>query len=309
MTAAGRWKWRFARRVKWVSDAIAGRLAVWLLRAVRRSDPDRFAELAASLMRRAGPFLPEHRVGRANLRAAYPDKAPAEIEAILGEVWAGLGRLGAEYAHLDRLWDFDAAHPQECRVEVSEETIERFIHLRDDGRPALIFAAHLANWELPALAAAAYGLETAILYRAPNLGDVASALQQIRAPNMGTLIASAPDASLRLAAALERGGHVGMLVDQHHSRGVDVEFFGRPCKANPLLARLARHFDCPIHGTRVVRLPRHRFRVELTDAVAPARDPRGDVDIQATMQRITAVVETWVREHPEQWLWLHRRWR
>jgi len=88
-----------------------------------------------------------------------------------------------------------------------------------------------------------------------------------------------------------------------------VIFFGRRCKANPLLARLAHHFDCPIHGVRVIRLGGRRFRGELTEALNVPRDPDGRVNIERTMQVITSVVEQWVREHPEQWLWLHRRWR
>jgi Kdo2-lipid IVA lauroyltransferase/acyltransferase len=100
-----------------------------------------------------------------------------------------------------------------------------------------------------------------------------------------------------------------MLVDQHFTQGVDVEFFGRRCKVNPLIARLARHYDCPIHGVRVIRLPAHRFRVEVTEAIAPIRNIDASIDVAATMQALTSVVERWVREHPEQWLWLHRRWR
>ena len=67
-------------------------------------------------------------------------------------------------------------------------------------------------------------------------------------------------------------------------RGVPVTFFGRQTMANPLLARLARHFDCPIHGTRVVRLPGHRFRAELTEEIKPARDASGKIDVAGTMQ-------------------------
>jgi len=100
-----------------------------------------------------------------------------------------------------------------------------------------------------------------------------------------------------------------VLVDQYLYQGIEVEFFGRRCKANPMIARLARYVDCPIHGTRVIRLPDHRFRVELTEAVEPVRDGAGDIDIQGTTQAIIRIVEGWVREHPEQWLWLHRRWR
>jgi KDO2-lipid IV(A) lauroyltransferase len=304
---------RLAHRVRVsIHDALsaaAGYVAVWLLKLIRHLDPDRTADFAGRLAQRIGPWLPEHRVGRANLAAAYPEKSAAEIEAILRGVWDNLGRVAAEFAHLDRLWYFDPDRPEAGRVEVSRESIERFLSLRDDGKPALVFAAHLANWELPAVLAAMHGIDSAVLYRAPNVGPVARAVKKIRAGNMGALIPTGHDAALRLAYAMERGTHVGMLVDQHFGQGVEVQFFGRPCKVNPLIARLARHFDCPIHGVRVIRLPNHRFRAEITEAVAPVRDAEGRIDIRATMQVITNVVEKWVREHPEQWLWLHRRWR
>jgi KDO2-lipid IV(A) lauroyltransferase len=299
-------RWRTQQRV----SKAAGRFAIVALRSIRRRDVDRLADFAARTARRIGPWLSEHRVGRANLAAAYPEKSPAEIEAILGGVWDNLGRLGAEYAHLDRLWDFDPEKPEASgRVEFSPDSVERFMQLRDDGKPALIFAAHLGNWELPALAAAAHGLDAAALYRTPNSAEVAEAIRDIRSGSMGRLIPNGPGASHVLAAVLERGTHVGMLVDQHLGSGIDVVFFGRRCKANPLIARLARLFECPIHGTRVIRLPDHRFRVELTDALEPVRAADGTIDIAGTMQAITSVVEGWVREYPEQWLWVHRRWR
>ncbi len=294
---------------KRTGNAVIGRLAVWLLKGLRRTNPDRLADFAGWFMRSAGPLLPEQRVGRANLAAAYPDKSPAEIDNILRGVWDNLGRVGASFAHLDRLWDYDAERGEPGRVEFSPETLQRYLRLRDDGKPALIFAAHLANWELPALAATAHGVATAILFRRPNIGDIDRLVREIRAGSMGMLIHTGLDAPVRIAEALERGLHVGMLVDQYYTRGVPVTFFGRRTRANPLIARLARHVDCPIHGTRVIRLPGHRLRVELTEAIAPVRDAAGDVDVQATMQAIMSIVEGWVREHPEQWLWLHRRWR
>jgi KDO2-lipid IV(A) lauroyltransferase len=127
---------------------------------------------------------------------------------------------------------------------------------------------------------------------------------------MGTLVPTGFDAPVQLLHMLQAGRHVGMLVDQHYVKGVDVTFFDRRCKANPLIAQLARHVECPIHGVRMVRLPeRNRFKGEITEAIAPARDADGRIDVPGTMQAITNVIEGWVREHPEQWLWLHRRWR
>jgi len=297
---------RFGKRAL---AAMVGWLAIGLLRFVRLVNADVMADFAGWLARKVGPWLPEHPVGRANMAAAYPDKSTAEIEEMLREVWDNLGRVGAEFAHLDRLWDYDTARPGEGRMEIAPRTTELFDQLRDDGKPALIFAAHLANWELPALAAAAHGLEAAILYRRPNIGDIDQRIRDLRSVSMGTLIPTGLNAPLKAAEALERGLHVAMLADQYTVQGVEVTFFGRRTKANPLIARLARHVDCPIHGVRVIRLPYRRFRIELTEAIEPVRDPAGKIDVAATMQVVTTVIEGWVREHPEQWLWLHRRWR
>jgi KDO2-lipid IV(A) lauroyltransferase len=97
----------------------------------------------------------------------------------------------------------------------------------------------------------------------------------------------------------------------HHAdrRGPKIRFLGRTATANPLLARLARRFDCPIHGARAIRLRGNRFRLELTEAVTLPRDARGSVDVPAATQHINDIVEGWIREYPGQWLWQHRRWR
>jgi KDO2-lipid IV(A) lauroyltransferase len=300
---------RLRRGAKRISDAVVGALAVGLIKALRRIDPDRMADFAGRGMRTIGPLLPENRIGRANLTAAFPEKSAAEIDAILRGVWDNLGRMGAEFANLDRLWDFDPEHPDRGRITSDPVNIDRFLRLANDGKPALIFTAHLANWELPAISAPANRLDSAVLYRRPNIARIDKWITETRGAIMGTLIATGLDAPIKIAEALERGAHVGMLVDQYYARGVEVTFFGRRTTANPLLARLARHFHCPIHGVRIIRLPGNRFRGELTDEIAPARDAQGEIDIAGTMQTITTVVEGWIREHPEQWLWLHRRWR
>jgi KDO2-lipid IV(A) lauroyltransferase len=194
-------------------------------------------------------------------------------------------------------------------IDYTPGTAERFKRLRDDGKPALIFASHLANWEVPALLAAADGLDTLVLYRRPNLKAVADVIIGLREKHMGEMVPTSVLAPMRLSRGLAANRHVAILVDQHYERGVEVTFFGRRCIANPLVAVLAREAECAIHGTRVIRLPNGRFMADFTEPVEPMRDAEGRIDVKGTMQAITNVVEGWVREHPEQWLWLHRRWR
>ena len=303
-------KRRLRYTLKNVGGAVAGNLAVGLLGLMRRVAPETMANIGAYLARSLGPLFKEDRIAREQLVLAFPEKSAAEIEAILRGSWDNLGRVAAEFAQLDRLWDYEPDHPERpSRVEFRQVDTERFDRLANDGKPALIFAAHLANWELPAICAATHKLDSAVLYRRPNIAAVERWLRQTRSASMGALIATGLDAPMKIADALKRGLHVGMLVDQYFVRGVEVTFFGQRTMANPLLARLAQHFDCPIHGTRIVRLPGHRFRVELTEEIQPARDAQGKLDVAATTQLIINVIEGWIREHPAQWLWQHRRWR
>jgi KDO2-lipid IV(A) lauroyltransferase len=299
-----------ASRSKVAFDAAAGVCLTALLRTVRRLNRRRSADFAGALMRTVGPLFKEHRIGRDSLRAAFPEKSDAEIKEILAGVWDNLGRIGVEFAHLDQFQVAGFAPPGANDITYSVQTRERIERIFKTGKPVIGFAAHIANWELPALCSKQIGLQSAVLYRRPNIGTISDLVVKLRAPLMGELIATTLDAPFRLSRALQAGASVGMLVDQFFGQGVDVTFFGRQCKANPLAARIARQTECPLHGVHVVRLAdRNSFAIEFTDAIEPVRDARGLIDVQGTTQRITSVIEGWIREHPEQWLWLHRRWR
>jgi KDO2-lipid IV(A) lauroyltransferase len=302
-------KARIRRATRSLGDAAVGALTIVVLRTTRYFDPIKTANLFGCVARHIGPLTREHRIGRANLKAAFPEKSPQEIETILAGVWDNLGRLAAEFAHLDHIWEHDPACPEKSRIEILPRTHELFAQLRLDGKPALVFAGHLGNWELPAVAAPAHGIESAILYRRPNIASANRIIEELRAVKMGTLIPAGRDAPIKMAEALRNGQHVAMLVDQYFTNGVDVTFFGRKTKANPLFARLLRQIECPIHGVRVIRLPGHRFRAEISEEITPVRDVTGQIDVTGTMQVITSVIEDWIREYPDQWLWLHRRWR
>ncbi|BCM86204.1 lipid A biosynthesis lauroyl acyltransferase [Methylobacterium indicum] len=290
---------------------LAGLPMVFVVRALfavaRLLGPAQAAAAGAAIARAIGPRLPSHRTALNNLRLSFPEKGEAEIAAIARGAWDNLGRTGAEYAHLGDIFDYDPAAATPGRIEVAG--IEHFFALRDDGKPGLIFSAHLGNWELPAICAARFGLEASAVFRPPNSPAAAQLVQEVRRATMGGLTAAGPGAAFKMQGVVERGGHLGMLVDQHFTRGVVVDFLGQPALVNPLLAKLARHYDCPVHGVRVIRLPGDRFRLELTPALALPRDSGGAIDVQGAMQAMSDVIAGWVREHPEQWLWMHRRWR
>ena len=295
-------------RLKRTGNTVVDQAALGLLKTLRLTNPRHLVPLSAAILRRLGPLMPEHRLGRANLRAAFPEKSAAEIEAILREVWDNLGRVSAEVVHLDRLFEQDRISAGDY-VQGTPRSFELYDRIRGRKKPALFFGAHLANWEVLAAVAKVTDVPLTVLFRPPNLRAVGDAIVKLRTEAMGTIIAAGSHALFKIKGAMERGENVAMLVDQHLTQGVDVTFFGRSAKANPTFGMLARAFDCDIYGGRSIRLPDHRLLIDIAGPIEVPRDADGLIDVAGTMQAVTSVIEGWVREHPGQWLWLHRRWR
>ena len=151
------------------------RLFVGLLRLL---GPDRASALGGALMRFLGPFTPAHRTAKRNLAHVMPEKPEAERAAILSASWDNLGRTVCEYPFLQTLMDYDYHAPGKAvRTEVKGE--DQFIALLESRRPAIIFSAHLGNWELPGVVAARYGLDVTIVFRPPNNKAVARAIDRV----------------------------------------------------------------------------------------------------------------------------------
>src|ERR1700744_2798043 len=113
-----------------VVDGLVGVTTIVLLRTARYFDPVKTANFLGRVTRLIGPLTREQRIGRANLTAAFPEKSPEEIETILTGVWDNLGRLGAEFAHLDHIWEHDPAFPEKSRIESGACIHELFGKLR-----------------------------------------------------------------------------------------------------------------------------------------------------------------------------------
>ncbi len=278
-------------------------LTLWIIRLV----PLKYAaKMFERFARWLGPKIWRHKVVMDNLAIAFPEKSIEERNQLASDNWAQMARTLLEYIYLDEIFNLEVEMKESDTIEIVNG--EAFQKLRDDGLPAILFTGHIANFELLPMVAAKFGLQIQSMYRRPNNKYAASQVEQSRKDLGQNLVASGAGASFQLMSALERGEHVGLLVDQKFRRGIKIPFFGKEAKTNPLLAKLARRYDCPVHGARSIRLPDGRFRLEITDELVLPRDKDGDVDIRGTTELVTNVVEGWVREYPEQWLWMHRRW-
>ncbi|WP_169054049.1 lipid A biosynthesis lauroyl acyltransferase [Nitratireductor sp. XY-223] len=297
---------RYAFKLRKAKNWLVAQIIFVILRILRRIPARtaiRFTEKMAYLI---GPRTARHKLVLYNLERAFPEKSEEEREAIARDMWGNMARLAAEYVFVEELIDHDLANGNGGMIEV--DGIERFLDLRDNPRPFIVFTAHTGNFELLPIIAAKYGLNVTALFRPPNNPYIARKLMSARRTHMGHLVPSQVGAAWSLAGVLETGKGVGMLVDQKFHKGAKTEFFGLKVQTNPLLVKLARNYDCEVYPARSIRLPDGRFRLEIEPAVELPRNGSGQIDVAATAQLLNDKVESWVREYPGQWQWFHDRW-
>jgi KDO2-lipid IV(A) lauroyltransferase len=280
-------------------------VATWLLLALCRVLPlDVASGLGARLGRLAGRLL-----GGASRRAAHhlalamPETNVAERRRIVAGMWENLGRTVAELGHLEALGEAVIEDP---RVEVVGAE-----HLRDAleaGTGVLFFSGHLGNWELLPRVFLRFGGEIGVVHRAANNPIVERLVARARSSAGIEQVAKGAQGARRIFALVKAGRTIAMLIDQKLNEGIAVPFFGRPAMTAPALAELALRYDLPVLPARCERLAGARFRVTV---LAPLERPAsGDhaADVLALMTAANRLLEAWIRERPEQWLWLHRRW-
>jgi KDO2-lipid IV(A) lauroyltransferase len=283
----------------------ADRLEAWgaapLFAAFESLPLDRASALGGALARRIGPFLGVSKLARHNLSRAFPELSASEIGRIVTGMWDNLGRVAAEYPHLRRISVFGPGG----RVETHGfEHVDRAVAA---GRRMIVFSGHIANWEIGMLAGAQHGITVAQIYRAANNPLMDRMIARFRG-DQGEFIPKGAVAARQAIQALRRGTHLGLLADQKMNDGIPVPFFGRPAMTAPALAVLALRFDCAVLPLRVERLEGARFRVTVFPALPLPRSGDPHADAAALMAEVNGTLEAWIRDRPEQWLWVHRRW-
>lgn len=258
--------------------------------------------LGGWICRMVGPKLRVSRNARRNLKRVFPTLSEEEIERIVLAMWDNLGRTAGEHPHLAR---FDPYLPNP-RVEViGGEEIDK---LRDDGKTGLLFAGHIANWELSPLAGVKRGLPLNLVYRRANNPFFDELVQKGRTVLGGELYPKGSDGAKQMMRAMLRGDHMAMLVDQKMNDGIAVPFLGHDAMTASAVAELALRFDCPLVPARVERLGGAHFRVSFEPPLEKPHTGDRQRDVKLLMTAVNDRLSAWIRDRPEQWLWVHNRW-
>ena len=263
---------------------------------------DMASAVGSAIMRAIGPRLKAVRIARRNLNRALPEKTAAEIDEIMHGMWDNLGRILGEWPHLNGLYlrNFGG------RVEiVGAEHLER---ARDAGGPIIVITGHHGNWELVGAVCASLGVPLKVIYRPAQNRWVNHLVLWARRHFTGGLLPKGRDAATGALATLREGGKLGVLIDQKLNEGVPVPFFGHDAMTSPVAARLAVGFRCPVIPVRAERTHGARYRVTIYPPMDLPDSGNRKQDQETLLLDMNRMLEDWVRERPDQWFWVHKRW-
>ena len=286
------------KRLRYLIEALALRIVFALLGLL---PVDAASNLGGFLGRSIGPRLPASARARRNLRLVFPEKSAAERARIVRGMWDNLGRVAAEYPHLGEI-----TAPESGRIDWIDTASVRA--MRDQGTAAILVSAHLANWEIMPTAAIQRGVPMTIIVREPNNPFVRPLIERARGVAGGVRASKGLPGAKAAVGALRQGQVLGLLYDQKLNDGISVPFFGIEAMTPAAPAQLALRFGCPLVPVRVERLGPGRFRLASFEALALPDSGDRQADTIAVMAALNEILEAWIRDRPEQWLWLHRRW-
>lgn len=281
---------------------LEGLLVGLLLGLLRRLPLDRASRLAGRLLAALGPRTGIQTKLLRNLAVLHPDE-PIDVlreRARRSFRWAGVSI--AEMAHLE---DIVARQAQLVEFEAHPSAEAA---LRTPDQAAVLVTAHVGAWTLSNLIAAHYDFPLSIVYAPESNPRIRDRILALRSALPVTLIER--DGSLRgLLRELGRGHRVGLATDVRLDGGPLVPLCGHPMETNTVPARLALRSGCPLIPIRALRLPNGRFRVR-AEAVIEADDPQADSETRILQMttKLSQEYERWIREAPEQWMCLARRW-
>lgn len=245
------------------------------------------------------------RVGLKNLELAFPNKSLAERQRIVAGVFTSLGRLLAEVCRF----------PRYTRENISQVAIydgfENYERANQRGKGVLFLTAHLGGWEIGSFMHSLHGHPLRIVVRPLDNPYVNRLVEKARTLHGNTTFGK-QDFARGLLSAMKAGETVGLLMDTNMTppQGVFVDFFGIPACTASGVARVALHTDAAVVPAFTIwDAVLRKYRVRFDPALELVRTGNDTEDVVTNTARFTKVIEEYVRRYPDQWLWVHRRWK
>ena len=252
--------------------------------------------LGGGLMRLIAPLTPFHRRSLFNIGYAMPELSSAERKKIANGMWMHLGRVLGEYLHTKNLVMSD---------RITYEGLEHLEPLKEKG--GFMITAHLGNWELVVAPALHVDLPVNVVFRRIN-NPLISKLLMRRVQVFDAVFQKGIEGARGMASTVKSGKTFVALVDQKLREGEMLDFFGHKASTAVAHIKLAEKFNTPIVTVQIIRTKACHFHIVIKPLDLSGLDPKAPDYVQQAGTHINGVLEGWIRENPEQWMWPHRRW-
>lgn len=237
------------------------------------------------------------------LRRSLPEKSERERRQIIRRMYRNLGMNVVEMLRM---------------ATVSERYFETHIVWENDeivrttmsqGKGVLVLTGHMGSWDILCSIAPKFKFPTTIITKNIKNDAVNNAWMDVR-KRFGLKMLPAHNSYRQCLTALRKNEIVGFIIDQNmiESEGIFVDFFGKPACTTPGLAYMSAQSGAPVIPVFIIRLPRGRHLVKVLPAIPPPPDRKPETIHQFT-QQYTKIMEDVIRQHPDQWIWVHRRWK
>jgi Kdo2-lipid IVA lauroyltransferase/acyltransferase len=289
--------------IKGVAEYSLALLIVRLFAAM----PRRIAYPTAKTLARLGFHLArrQRRAGLRNLQMAFPELSRNALEEILRGSFENLGRLLVEFTHMPELNKGNI-----CRFVV-HDGLENYLEGLRRGRGVIFMTAHFGAWELSSFAHAVYGYPLRFVVRPLDNPRVEKLISTYRTRS-GNIPIERRSAARDILKALRQNEAVGILFDQNTTRseGIFAEFFGIPAATTPALALFAlRTGAAVVPGFLIWDTSLGKHRLRLDPPVQLIDTGNLDHDVLENTKIFNKILEGYIRAYPDQWLWIHRRWK
>ena len=248
-----------------------------------------------------GKFSLKNKIALKNLNKVFPSKNLKQKKTIINRMWFHFGRVIGEYPHLEK---FNALGSENITIEGLENLTDPL----KKNKNCLFFSAHLGNWELTSHPLTELGYTISFIYRPPNNPFVDNLLRRIRKKYGVNLIRKGPSGAKECIKVLKSNkGNIGMLMDQKMNDGIKANFFGYEVMTASAIARFAIKFKCPIIPAICKRVNGTRFLIKYYPEIKYEKILELESELNI-INYLNRYIETWIKESPEQWIWVHNRW-
>ena len=248
-----------------------------------------------------GFFSNRNLIGMKNLNLVFPEKKFIEKKKILRKMWFHFGRVIGEYPHLHKINVHNNKNIQVIGINNLLGPLKK-------KKNCIYFSAHIGNWELSSHPLTQNGFKINFVYRAFNNKYVDDLLRKIRFKYGVKLIKKGSDGAKECIKILKNKENLGMLIDQKMNDGLPIIFFNKLAMTAPAIAKFALKFKCQIIPALCIRKKGVKYKIEYFKPIKYSFLKKLESE-EKIMLYLNKIIEDWILKYPDQWIWVHDRWK